>query len=411
MDIAPMKSKARERDCVRELARKVAELAASPEAEACRKRWRDVNGLRKPDRSPVYCRPVGCWPELLPEDSLVCSDKFYRGVERALRMLLVKHEIGDDTIFNPWWEVAAAIELEGEHTWGVPINRVSSNVPGGAWKYDPPIKDDSDLDRLRMPAFVHNEQKSRRRLEMHEELLGDILPVRLVCGFPLGATLCTDAADLMGLDAMMLNMAMKPAVVHRLMRFLQQGVLHAMDQVERMGILTENNTAEMYCSDSLRRSPAGAPLTAGDLWASANSQEFQEVSPAMWKEFLLDYQRPILERFALVSYGCCENLTRKIDGVLSLRNLRIFVSSAWTDLAKVVEAVGNRYTIMWRQKATDVVFAQDLAPIRKHLEEGMKLSRGCYRQIVLRELQTLNGHPERLREWATVAKEIAQKYN
>ena len=262
-----------------------------------------------------------------------------------------------------------------------------------------------------MPSFTHNEPETERRLQMHGELLGDIMPVRRTAGPPLCATLCSHAANLIGLDAMMLNMALNPGMIHRLMAFLRDGVLRGMEQVEQMGVLTENNTAELYCSDSLRRSPPDGPVKISDLWGDTNSQEFQEVSPAMWEEFLLSYQKPILERFALVSYGCCENLTRKIDGVLTIPNLRIFVCSAWTHLAQVVEKVGGRYAIMWRQKATDVVFAEDVRPIRRHLEEGMKLSQGCCRQVVLRELQTLNGRLTRLHEWAQAAKEMAAKYN
>jgi hypothetical protein len=54
-----------------------------------------------------------------------------------------------------------------------------------------------------------------------------------------------------------------------------------------------------------------------------------------------------------------------------------------------------------------VVFPDDLAPLRRHLNEGMRVLRGCYVQIVLRELQTLAGHPNRLTEWATLAKDAA----
>jgi hypothetical protein len=51
--------RARDRDTVRKLAEQVVELALSDEYEARRKRWRDVNGLRKPDRFSVYCsKPV-----------------------------------------------------------------------------------------------------------------------------------------------------------------------------------------------------------------------------------------------------------------------------------------------------------------------------------------------------------------
>ena len=130
----------------------------------------------------------------------------------------------------------------------------------------------------------------------------------------------------------------------------------------------------------------------------------------MWEEFLLSYQIPILSRFWLVSYGCCENLTYKIDGVLKIPSLRIFVCSAWTDLEKVVDAVGHRYVIMWREKASDIVFARDMTSIRKNQEEAMQIAQGCYVQIVLRELQTLNGRPERLKNWARSAKEVAAKF-
>jgi len=103
---------ASERDYVRELARQVAEIAESRENALVQRRWRDVNALRRPDRAPVWCRPVGAWSELLPEGSLRCADPWLRGVERELRMGLVKHEIGDDTPFDPWYPVAAAFDSE-----------------------------------------------------------------------------------------------------------------------------------------------------------------------------------------------------------------------------------------------------------------------------------------------------------
>jgi hypothetical protein len=131
----------------------------------------------------------------------------------------------------------------------------------------------------------------------------------------------------------------------------------------------------------------------------------------MWERFCLDYQRPILERYGLVGYGCCEDLTAKIDGVLSLPNLRIFVASAWTDLGKVIERVGADYAIMWRQKASDVVFPDNVATVRRDLEEGLKALKGCHVQVVLRELQTLAGHPDRLHVWTRMAKEAAAKYS
>ena len=256
------------------------------------------------------------------------------------------------------------------------------------------------------PAFLRQLWEQSRM----QEVLGDTMEVRLTCGVPLGAGLGGTAANLRGLEQLMYDMADRPDLVHRLMSHLQEGVLEAQKAVAETGLLTLNNNGPMYCSDPPRDDARPGNITRSDLWAGSESQEFQEVSPAMWEEFLLSYQIPILSKFWLVSYGCCENLTRKIDGVLRIPSLRIFVCSAWTDLQKVVDAVGDRYTIMWREKASEIVFANDMTSIRRNQEEAMRIARGCYVQIVLRELQTLNGNTERLKDWARSAKEVAAKY-
>ena len=401
----------RDRDTIRELAQQVVELALSDEYEARRKRWRDVNALRKPDRSPVWCRPVGAWSALLPEKNLTCVDPFYRGIERTLRRNLVKDGIGDDTVFEPWWAVSAVFDRDTPDVWGVPIRHIPAPGPGGSWKFDPPLKSEEDFDRLTLPTYTYNEAKTQKALSRMQEALGDVMEVRLTCAVPLAAGLGGIAVNLRGLEQLMYDMADKPDLVHRLMSHLQKGVLKAQKAVEETGLLTLNNVGPMYCSDAPRDDVRPGNVTLRDLWLGTESQEFQEVSPAMWEEFLLSYQIPILSQFWQVSYGCCENLTRKIDGVLKVPTLRIFVCSAWTDLKKVVDAVGDRYAIMWREKASDIVFADDMTSIRRNQEEAMRIAQGCYTQIVLRELQTLNGRSERLSEWATSAKEVAAKFS
>ena len=399
----------RDREAIRALARQIVELANSPDMAARQERWRAVSGLRKPDRPPVWCKPVGAWAELLPEDKLVCTDPRCRNVERVFRQRLIKQWIGDDEVYEPYWEVGAVFDQTTPDTWGVPIRHIRPKECGGAFKFDPPLKTEQDFDRLLLPNYVYNQAATQRAVSEMGDLLGDAMDVRLGCAVPMAAGLGGIAANLRGLDQLLWDMADRPDLVHRLMNHLQQGVLRACETYERAGLLTLNNTGPMYCSDPPRSDAAPGNIRLRDLWHATESQEFDQVSPAMWEEFLLQYQIPILSRFWLTSYGCCENLTRKIAGVLRIPNLRIFVCSAWTDLAKVVEAVGSRYAIMWRQKASDVVFGE-LSQIRRHLEEGFRIAQGCYVQVVLRELQTLNGRPERLREWAETAKEAATRH-
>jgi hypothetical protein len=395
---------------VRELARQVAEIAPSASNKAIQARWRDVNALRKPDRPPVWCRPVGAWAEILPEESLRCQDPWLRSIESTLRQILIKHDIGDDSPVEGHYAVPAIFDRQPPNTWGVDVRRHRPDVVGGAWAYDPPLKSEDDFERLELPRFTYNAQKTEEALSRTDELLGDILPVQRVCGPPLGGTFCTHAAELRGLSQMMLDMALNPDLVHRLMTYLRDAVIAGMDQVEATGLLTPNNSGPMTCSDPVGPEPTDGVYTCRNLWMMANSQELDGVSPAMWKEFYLDYQMPVFERFGLTGYGCCENLTHKIDGVLSIPNLRIFVCSAWTDLAAVQEAVGKDYVIMWRQKASDVVFPDDVEIIRRDLEEGCKQLQGFHYQIVLRELQTLSGHPNRLHDWTQAAVEMAAKY-
>lgn len=396
-----------ERTVVRELARQVAEIAQEPRMASILQRWRDVNALRTPDRAPVWCRPAGCWTEIIPLEDLTCQHPRLRWLEYDFRQLLYKRFLDDDTPIEPAFAVPAVFEVQPANLWGFDITRQESETEGGAWAYQPPLKNADDFARLQFPIFTYNPARTREALERADALLGDLLPVKLVCGAPLSATLGTTAADLRGLEQMMVDMVDAPELLHRLLAHLRDATLHALDQVEATGLVTPNTAEAMTASDPLN---ATDDASFQQCWCMANSQEFDQVSPAMWEEFCLAYQLPIFTRFGAVGYGCCENLTRKLDGVLSIPNLRMVVCSAWTNLDTVLERVGRNYCIMWRQKASDIVFPDDTVAIRRDLEHGVTRLRGHAYQIVLRELQTLAGHPNRLVEWVAIAKELAAKY-
>ena len=371
-----------------------------------RELWNAVNSLRRPERPPVVCHPA-CWEELLPRAGVVSQDPFEANIEYQLRQMLTKWEIGDDTILDPWWAVPAVVGLAGQHWWGLPVGYQRTGVQGGAWGYVYPVREEADIERIVPPRFVHHEKQTEESLSRAHELLGDILPVRRVCTLPgPGAWLHGWATQLCGVEPLLLYMMDRPEWVHRLMGILRDGFLGVMDQFEAMGILTLNDTGLMACDDLPQPDFDGRSVRLRDLWGRGESQEFQGVSPAQHEEFLLRYQLPILRRFGLTFYGCCEDLTRKIDLILTIPNLRKFVCSPWTNLEKLAPAVAGRCCIEWRQKATDVVFAPDMAPVREHLARGLNIARGLPIQIVLQELETVAGRPQRLAEWAAAAKEL-----
>lgn len=399
-----------ERSYIQDLAGQVMAAAAEKNNQKVFQRWRDVNALRYPDRAPVWCRPVGAWEELLPTDDLVCSQAELRSYERYLRQLLIKKDMGDDTPLKPYFPVNAVFDCSPSSQWGVDVNKTLPAEAGGAWSYDPPLQTAADFERLQIPRFSWNQSRTEQSLEEAHNLLGDVMPVRLQCGEPISGTLGTYAAELRGLTEIMMDTILNPELLHRLMAYLRDAALQGMADIEASTCLTSNYDDPMTCSEPFGPDPGDGPLSFENRWAAVNSQEFDPVSPAMWNDFCLEYQKPILERFGYTAYGCCENLTQKLDGVLSIPNLRILVCSAWTDLDRVIDKVQQRHVIMWRQKASDVVFTDDTSTIKAHLEEGARKLQGCHYQIVLRELQTLAGYPDRLHVWTDLAQEAAAKF-
>jgi hypothetical protein len=400
----------KEIDTIRELGRKVAEFAAGKENKLNIQRWKDVNALRKPDRAPVWCRPMSCWGELITPDKYVCKDPYLHSIEARLRKVLFKREVNDDEPVDNTFFVETIFDIDPKNKYGVDIAKHHSGDTGGAWSYEPPLKTPKEFEKLRLPIFTYNKTRTEEEMSRVHEILGDVLPVRRICLPPGDATICTPATALRGTTELLLDTIAEPELLHRLMAYLRDWTLSAMKQVEDAGLLTSFDTKPTFISDPVGPEPVNGKVTYKNLWCHANSQGFDQVSPEGWKEFELDYQMPIMDKFGYVSYGCCENLTHKIDGVLSIPNLRLVTCSAWTNLDVIIEKCAAKYAIMWRQKATDVVFPKEDSVIKIALFDGARRLQGCKYQIVLRELETLAGHLDRLHVWTRYAKEAAEKY-
>jgi len=181
-----------------------------------------------------------------------------------------------------------------------------------------------------------------------------------------------------------------------------------LDAIEEAGNILPNTDGAMFLSDPLRKNDSGI-YGLEDCWIHGNSQEFDLISPDMFNEFLLEYQKKIFARFGATCYGCCENLTHKLDYVLTIPNLRLLTCSGWTDLLTLVNKSGNHHCIMWRHKASDVVCPDNLSDLKKNIFSQADILRGCSYQVVLRELQTLFGHPDRLSEWTRISIEAVSK--
>jgi len=395
-----------ERRLVRELALRIQELARAPRMRAVKQRWKDVLANRKADRPPVWCNPVGCWAELLPEATIVCRDPVCRELEVHCKRVLIKAEIGDDTPINDTYMVESVLDVAPANTWGVDILRERLDAAGAAWRYRPALETAADFGRLVVPAYRFNQEATAAACDRRREVLEDALAVVTspIAGYYSGGTLCLPAAELRGMEPLMLDMIEAPELVHKLMDILCRGELARLDAAEASGRILPNTDSAMFLSEPVRDNNSGV-YDLRDCWVHGNSQELDPVGPSMFAEFLLEYQKRVFERFGAVCYGCCENLTRKLDAVLEIPNLRLLTCSAWTDMPTLVEKAGGRCCIMWRHKASDVVCPDTTDSLKKIVREQARLLKNCRYQAVLRELQTLMGHNDRLREWTLLTTE------
>jgi len=405
-----------ERTIIRDLAKRVAELAARPEQEEKRRLWYAQNALRAP-RPLVFCSPEGAWVELIPENSLACENAPAREIERDLRMRIYAQEhFADDQVCDRVYRVRYAAETP---SWGLGPEYHYSETERGSYVWDPPIKTRVDIDRLQTPTASVNGEATQRNLQFHQELLGDILEVQLHGDWWWSLGLVDEWARLRGITQMFLDMSDDPELMHAGMQRLLEGKLAWLESLERQGLLGLNNgngyvgSGGFGFTEELPRAGFDDTARLADLWGFCEAQTFSEVGPAMHEEFGLRYQLPILERFGLNCYGCCEPLHLKLDLLLrQVPRLRRVSISSWADKRLSAEKLEKRAIYSWKPNPAYVA-AVDFDPelVRRDLRETIGICRehGCALEIILKDTHTCNHQPWRLDVWTRIAAEEATR--
>jgi hypothetical protein len=414
---------------LRELAKRYAAVAAQPCMDELRELWRSYCAKER-TRPPVVL-DIGLWQawakRMFPAASMECNDPSLKVHERSLRFLLLHAEMGDDTVFEPWYAIQAVHQPEANDAWGVSFQRDevatggvarAEESVGTAYHLHPVLVNEEDIDKLSKPSFVIDEEATKAVRDTLQEAFGDELPVHVDRGPFLkafGADISTTIARLRGLEEMMIDMYERPQWLHRLAKLLQQGILEHHDACEAAGDISYAagfNQGVPYHRDLPDPEPNRYAARRDELWAFFAAQEFTDVSPAMHEEFLLQYQRPIMEKWARVSYGCCENLTRKIDMLRGVKNLQRIAVTPFADLESCAEQIGTDYLLSWRPKPTDMVCNQfDARLSERRLREGVGVCKQQHNHfdIMLKDVEALAAGPESLKEWTAIARTISEE--
>ncbi len=399
---------------IRELAAKIAEIAALPVQEEKRDLWRKLNA-RAPVRPMVMIDQV-CWNEMKVGDelSLQCEGDECRGYEQTLRRWLFQwNHFPVDMVMEPFIRVPKAIHNTGlgiriqEH---VAVQDPTNSVVGHS--YDNQFQTEEDLEKIKQPVVTHDAAETARRLSVAHELLDGLLEVR-----PWGAdpylSLWDPISMWMGVQAALMALIEKPDYMHRLLARMTDGYLSMLDKLEQQGLMCTQQSL-VHCTGAWTDDlPApgydpSKPRTK-DLWMFGLAQMLATVSPDMFREFEVDYAGRICERFGLVYYGCCDPLDGKMAEVRMIPNVRKVSMSPWVDQERGAEQIGRDFVYSRKPNPAFLApgtFSPDQVRNDLVATRDTCARHGCPLEIILKDISTVHYEPQRLFQWARIAMEV-----
>ena len=415
---APASLLPHDREILRPLAAQFAAIAALPVHREKAGLWARMNGLRSA-RPMVWITEVP-WHEFSADvDELVvrCRAPWARAVEVELRRQLYQWQhLPGDMIFSDYIPCPIAYRSTG-----FGIVRQGDLLPitdGGitSQHYEPQISCLADLPKIKDPVVTVDRADTAARLAAMTAAFGDLIPVREQGCNNLWFTPWDNLVMWYGVQEALMDLIEQPEVINAAVARIVECCLKELDQMVALNLLALNNNncrigsgAYGYTRELPRAGFNPAHPTPEHLWGCSNAQIFTEVSAEMHWEFALRHDLPWLARWGQVYYGCCEVLDTKMTILRRIPNLRKVSMNYRIHLDRAAAAVGADYVFSY--KPNPACFATDrwdLGKARDELRHLLDCTRGGHVEIVLKDISTVAGKPERLWEWAAMAKELVE---
>ena len=414
-ELAPISTE--DRRVIRELAKRLADIAASPEEAEKSRLWKACNDLA-PER-PMVLATQQPWDELAAAWlRLEWESEEARSLETAMRRRLIYCDhVPDDRPLTGTWDVEVVVNNVSYNDYGFELLTTRSDEARGAYHIEPVITSLEDMAQLHFRPIAIDHEATDRQLAFCDELFGDILEVRKVGRRSWRYGLSRVLIHMIGLENMMLYMYDDPDLLHALMGFLRDDYLHELDICQREGAISHNNwpngglgSGGLAYNSNLPTNgsdPCRAPLRECYCWGE--SQETIGVGPAQFDAFVLDYQIPLMERFGMVDYGCCEPLDQKLDLLMAkVPHLRWLAVTAWSDRELCAEKMSARYVYVYKPNPSHIcALTADWDAAERDIRETLAIARGCPLHIVMKDTSTFHGEAERTPRWCELATRLA----
>ena len=405
-----------EREYLRDLAKKQLELSRLPIMREREALWYAHNAAEGP-RPMISVEEGHYWKEMAPE--MHCSDPLHREMEYQLLNQIHRVElIGDDRVTPDFYELKYGVydkicglgqaEISGD-------TRASDGTAG--YHIVPQIEIiEDDFDKLQPTVFRFPEEIAVKQARM-EDMIGDILPVKLVnASNNWGPSPLRSIIGFMGRENAYIAMASEPEWFHRLMDFVTEDAIRLYRWEEENGHMFLNNGNTIIGSGNwcftheLPRQDFTGHVRSVDTWIHMNAEEACDISPQMFREFILPYQKRLAKEFGLIYYGCCEPTSKFWDhGINEIENVRKVSISPWCDEHIMGERLAGK-KIIYSRKPKDYMYIGsqvelDEAAFRQNIRQTIAASKGCKVEYIFRDVMTIHGNGAKVKRAVEIVRE------
>lgn len=413
-----------DRQRLRSLAKRQAEIAALPIMEGRQKMWTQMNDAVPGARPPFAIETWTFDRDFMPSSIFHCASEYGRSIEgRLLRNIRQFEIIGDDHVCPSTFDI-------GWHVWcdefGIEIpthyEKDSDGIVTG-YHFDCPITDLSDgFDIVRPSTFGVDREGTIQEKEFLQDLFGDILPINIKSG-TYGATCLTQRlVRLMSMETFFLAMYDCPEILHQLMAYLRDNAMSMCRWAEAEGLLVLNNGNQSTCGTCfnfttlLPKQPCEGQVRLADMWGVMDSQETVGISPDLFHEFCYPYYADLASLFGLVYWGCCEPADPLWEKSLRhLPNLKAISISRWANEEYMTQALAGT-GIVYSRKPNPNLLGVDrelneeawTAELRKTLELTTK--HAVSSEFIVRDVYTLHGNLHKAKRATELAKQVIDEY-
>ena len=404
----------KDRERLRALAEKQLEYAHCKRNDDILKQWHSLAQGKRETPTVRLLFSNFCDEVITPR--LQCEGEEARQLEWGLLSNLVGRELFDDdtpipdtfNLFRTAYVIPFGLQ---EH-----ITRTEGGKSKG-FHIDPVIEDLSeDLNKLRGGSFHVDHADTDRRVQFAQDMIGDLLPVRLVQP-SLRGLLTYPLVHLMGMENYYLAMYDTPDELHEAMEMATQIHEAYFDYLEKEKFLLPTKDFSPVAQETFAFNselPRDHVTKTQECWGFLESQETTAVAPEMYGEFAYPYLDRLARRMGLLSYGCCERVDALWEKYLSKwPNLRKLSVSPFNDEKRIGEYLRGTNVIYYSKPRAEFVTNPgplDEAALRTYFKGVCEAASGCLFEMAQREVGTIYGDFERGRKYVQIARECIAEY-